>query len=298
MTQTFFDPILVWVTSLWWLVAAAAHSCIYVAVGNFLLYGYREHTYLYVFDEKDRALANLIQVVARYTKRLKLPKYRAFITLHLRRAGYRLDIDDNFFIAQQLLFSIIAFVITYFLFVLLLGFPFAVVPAVVALGFAFPLIKLVEQSGIRFRSFQKDLPFFIDYLGLALGAGLDFNQGLRIVVRDAPDSPLKSEFSRILRNMQLGMSREEALTEMEQRLSSPSLRLFIQTLVQAMKMGSDVVTTLTALSESLQTKRFQQAEESAGKISVKMMLPMLIFVLPATMIILLGPMLIQWMQTL
>ena len=65
-----------------------------------------------------------------------------------------------------------------------------------------------------------------------------------------------------------------------------------------MKMGSDVVTTLSVMSESLQSKRFLDAEEKAGKISIRMMVPLMVFVLPATMIILIGPLVLEWLGTM
>jgi tight adherence protein C len=76
-------------------------------------------------------------------------------------------------------------------------------------------------------------------------------------------------------------------------MENPNLKLFLQTLVQAMEMGTDVNQTLTALSDTFRTKRFQYAEEMAGKISVRMMVPMLLFILPAVMIMLIGPMILN-----
>jgi tight adherence protein C len=131
-----------------------------------------------------------------------------------------------------------------------------------------------------------------------MGAGLDFTQGLERVVDDAPKSPLTDEFKLVLRNMRLGMSRSDALLEMERRLQSPVLKLFVQTLVQAMALGTDVGHTLSVISESLTQRRFQVAEELAGKISVRVMIPMMLFVMPAVMIILLGPMVLSYLATI
>ena len=145
MSQHLLESWSVALLNSWWLIAAMAHSCIYIAIARLILYGYREHSYLYVFNEKHRALLNLIHVCARYTRKFPCPAYRSYIALYLRRAGYRLDIDDNFFIAQQLLFSFFALVVAYLLLVLLLGLPFAIVPAIVAVGFFFPLFKLIKH---------------------------------------------------------------------------------------------------------------------------------------------------------
>jgi tight adherence protein C len=74
------------------------------------------------------------------------------------------------------------------------------------------------------------------------------------------------------------------------------VRQFVQTLIQAMELGTDTVKTLRAMSEQLQQKRFQLAEEKAGKISVRMMIPMLCFVLPSVGIMLFGPMMLAYFK--
>ena len=76
-------------------------------------------------------------------------------------------------------------------------------------------------------------------------------------------------------------------------MQNPSLKLFLQTVIQAMELGTDVNQTLQALSDTFRAKRFVFAEEAAGKISVKMMLPMMLFILPAVMIMLIGPMVLN-----
>lgn len=77
-------------------------------------------------------------------------------------------------------------------------------------------------------------------------------------------------------------------------MNTPSLRLFLHTLVQGIEMGTDMLGTLQNLSQVFQTKKFQKAEEDAGKISVQMMIPMMVFVMPSVMIVLLGPLVLQY----
>jgi len=289
-----------WTAASWWLWHGLAHGLVFVVIGRLLIHGYREHSYLYQVSDRQRTFDTWIQVlvpwVERWTKG-RLERYRGFVAMNLSRAGTRLDWTPSHFIAGQIIYASVAAVVSWFFLTMLLGMSILIPLALLPIGFALPLVRLVDVATARFISVSRDLPFFIDYLGLAMGAGLDFNQGLSAVVADAPKTPLRDEFAVVLRNMKLGLTREESLMEMERRINSPSLKLFVQTLVQAMRMGSDVVQTLNIMSETIQGKRFQDAEEKAGKISVRMMIPMMVFVMPATMIILLGPMMLEWLRT-
>jgi tight adherence protein C len=275
-----------------WLLKGVANALVLLVFGRLFLFGWREHAYLYQLDDRERAFDTWIQALLPVVRRLGLPKYRRHVAQCLARAGNRRGWDTDHFLASQVLYGGVAALATWILCVMLLDW--SVVTVVLAGGMALilPYFKLSDLASVRFRSVNRDLPYFIDYLTLAMGAGLDFNQALARVIEDAPASPLGEEFAGALRNIRLGMSRSEALMEMERRLESPSLKLFVQTMVQAMALGSDVAVTLRVMAETLQQKRFQAAEELAGKISVRMMLPLMGFVLPAVMIILLGPMLV------
>ena len=276
-----------------WLISAVVNAIVIYLMARLILYGYREHSYLYQFEDRERALDNWIKVLLPLVRRAPLRRYRAMLTRDLHRSALRRSWDSSHFIAFQAVYGGAALVISYILFVVLLdqSFMWCVIAAVAAA--LFPLIKLNDVASRRFVSTRRDLPYFIDYLALAMGAGLDFSQALLTVVVDAPKSPLADEFAVVLRNTKLGMSRAEALLEMEQRMDSPQLKLFVQTMVQAMELGTDVVRTLVTMSETFQQKRFTMAEEMAGKISVRMMLPLMAFLMPAVMIILLGPMLLN-----
>jgi len=279
-----------------WLFAGVANALVLYVIARLLAFSYREHSYLYQLDDKSRAFDAWIEVLLPFVKRLKLTRYRAAVSLRLARSGARRNWDDNHFIASQLLTIAGVGVASFVLLGVVLGLPLYLPISVTAVAAIFPFIKLSDVASARFNACNRDLPFFIDYLGLAMGAGLDFNQALVTVIKDAPPSPLVAEFELVLRNMRLGMSRAEALLEMERRLDSPNLKLFVQTLVQGMELGTDVVQTLAAMSETMQQRRFQRAEEAAGKISVRMMIPMMCFVMPSVMIVLLGPMILTYVK--
>lgn len=282
-----------WFSNSYWIFSGIAHGLIILVIGRILIYGYKQHSYLYQFEDKSKTLDNWIKFLLPYVRKFHLHKYRMFIAKNLGRAGNAQNWDSDHFIASQLIYGGAAFFISYIFFGILLDLSFFITIVFTILAISLPVLKLHDVASKRFMSCNKDLPYFIDYLTLAMGAGLDFNHGLSAVVEDASDSPLAQEFGVVLRNMKLGMTKEEALLDMESKMDSPALKLFVQTIVQAIKLGTDVVQTLIVMSETLQQKRFQAAEEMAGKISVRMMIPLMCFVLPSVMIILLGPMILS-----
>lgn len=263
-----------------------------------LLLTYREHTYLYNAGSKSVLYSRWIEFLSPWFKIFKLKRYRSFLNLHMSRANFRKDYDTNHFIASQMIPAFITTACSYLLLVVILNMSIAFVLVLAALAFAIPAIRLHDISARRFKSCNRDLPFFIDYMALAMGAGLDFNKSLDRIIEDAPKSPLSDEFRNIQRNLRLGMSRADALLELENRMQSPVIKLFVQTMVQALEMGTDVGQTLSVISETLSQKRFQIAEEMAGKISVRMMVPMMLFVMPSVLIVLLGPMILSYLQTM
>lgn len=279
-----------------WLLAGIANALVLYVIARLLAFSYREHSYLYQFDDRTRSFDAWIEIILPHVRRLNLLRYRKSVSQRLSRAGVRRNWDANHFIASQILLGVAAALASFVLLGMVLSLPFYVPASVTMIAAIFPFIKVSDLATTRFNAVNRDLPYFIDYLGLAMGAGLDFTQAVQTVVSDAPKSPLVGEFEIVLRNMRLGMSRAEALLEMERRLDSPSLKLFVQTLVQGMELGTDVVQTLAAMSEMMQQRRFQRAEEMAGKISVRMMIPMMCFVMPSVMIVLLGPMILTYVK--
>jgi tight adherence protein C len=276
-----------------WILDGLASGFVIYVVANLVLYGYREHRYLYQFEDQKRTIQAWIKFLRPIALSFQSKRYQDWIKLRKSQAAFMPEWDVYDFIAYQILLGLTSGVVSFISFVTLLGGTVAIAIAIGLAGFVYPLISISDAGAKRQRSCFKDLPFFIDYLCLAMGAGLDFSQALATVLEDAPKTPLSKEFSLALKNMRLGMTRSEALIAMDHRMENPNLKLFLQTMVQAMELGTDVNQTLTALSDTFRAKRFQYAEEMAGKISVRMMIPMLFFILPAVMIMLIGPMILN-----
>jgi tight adherence protein C len=108
------------------------------------------------------------------------------------------------------------------------------------------------------------------------------------VVKNVP-GPLSEEIARMLQEMQIGVSRTEALRHVNDRTEVPELDGFVLSMIQADKYGVGVAKVLRAQSTELRQKRRQRAEEVAQKVPLKLLFPMIFMVLPALFIVILGP---------
>ncbi len=99
------------------------------------------------------------------------------------------------------------------------------------------------------------------------------------------------------KDLRTGMPRDVALRNMSDRNKVEDLRIFIGALILADRLGTSIADTLRAQSDSLRTRIRQKAEEQAAKASIKMLLPLVLFILPALIIVLMGPGLIAVYRT-
>lgn len=255
---------------------------------------YRSHGYLFQVGFSKRNLQNWIELTTPLASSIPWRRYRRYLAAILPQAGLSRHWDATKFIALQLVIALMVVALGYVMLCLLLGMPLLFLPGVVILCAGFPLLKIMELAKSRLHSCKRDLSYFLDYLALAISSGMEFSQALAEISQAAPESPLKDEFRQMDRELRLGKTKREALENLEGRLPAPEIRVFVQNLIQGLQMGTDMANTLTTISQSFNAKRFQRAEEEAGKISVRMMLPMLIFILPVVLLIIVGPMMLSF----
>jgi tight adherence protein C len=139
---------------------------------------------------------------------------------------------------------------------------------------------------------RKQLADVMDLLTISVEAGLGFDAALAQVVKNVP-GPLAEEMSRLLQEIQIGVSRADAFRHLGQRTTVQELEGFVLSMIQADLFGVSIANVLRAQSKELRLKRRQRAEELAQKIPVKLLFPMIFMVLPALFIIVLGPGAIQ-----
>jgi tight adherence protein C len=187
-----------------------------------------------------------------------------------------------------------------FLYLLGMGWPFyRVVLAtglLAAFGYVLPNVLLYNAGEKREKLMRNALPDAMDLLTISVEAGLGFDAAVSRVAKNG-DGPLNQEFARLLQEMQLGVGRTAAMRAMAERTSLPDLKSFCSAMVQADSLGIPIARVLRIQSQEMRTKRRQRAEEKAQQVPVRIMIPLVLFILPCLFIVIMGPAGIQMAET-
>ena len=159
-------------------------------------------------------------------------------------------------------------------------------------GWVIPDVALRDRATRRRRQLARALPDVMDLLSVAVEAGLGLDGAVQKVTEKFP-APVSTEFRQYLKELRLGVGREEALRSLADRVELPELRSFAAAVIQADRLGVSLARVLRVQAEQLRFQRKQRAEEQAMKTPIKMLLPLVLFIFPTLFIVLLGPALIQ-----
>lgn len=172
--------------------------------------------------------------------------------------------------------------------------------APIGLGFYLPNFILKSQIQSRQKKINEGLPDALDLLVVCVEAGLGLNAAMKRVAEDCQvNNPvLSQEFLLVNLEIMAGLDREQALRNLAERTGVEDLSNLCAILIQAEKFGTSIATALRVQSDSLRTKRRQRLEEKAAQTPVKLIFPLLLFIFPALMVVILGPAVIQVMETL
>jgi tight adherence protein C len=151
-----------------------------------------------------------------------------------------------------------------------------------------PNVWLNRKLQDRRDEILRDLPDTLDLLAISVEAGVGFEGALGIVCEHF-HSPLADEFSRTLKEMELGLPRREALQNLKRRTEVPELSNFVLALTQADALGMPIGRVLKTQAGEMRLKRRQWAREKAGKLPVKIMFPLVLFIFPPLFVVVLGP---------
>ena len=157
-----------------------------------------------------------------------------------------------------------------------------------AMGWMLPSARLKRAIRTRSEAIFKDLPDIIDMLAIAVEAGSGFEAALSIVCENF-DSPLTEELSIALREMELGMPRRQALQELRSRADLDVVRTFVLALLQADALGIPIGRVLKGQANEVRSKRRAWAREKAAKLPVKILFPLVLFIFPPILALVLGP---------
>ena len=155
-------------------------------------------------------------------------------------------------------------------------------------GALVPSVIVKRKGTERSTAIFKDLPDSLDLLAISVEAGVGFEAALDVVCSNF-DSPLADEFRRTLQEMELGLGRREALSNLRARTDVPELSTFIMALTQADSLGMPIGRVLHTQALELRSRRRQWAREKAAKLPVKILFPLTVFIFPAVLVVILGP---------
>ena len=153
---------------------------------------------------------------------------------------------------------------------------------------------------MRQHHLRRGLPDALDLLVICVESGLGLDQALMKVAQELriAHRDLSDELQLVNLEMRIGKSRIDALRELARRTGLEDIKSLVAMLVQTDRFGTSVAQSLRIFSDDLRIKRRQRAEEMSAKTTVKMVPPLVFFIFPALMVVILGPAVISMLRQL
>jgi tight adherence protein C len=216
----------------------------------------------------------------------------------LIQAGFRRPEAAQAFAAAKVV-TIIAIVGLVYITGLYQNSPFVMLRAAGALGYILPDIWLGRKMKSRQTTLRLALPDALDLLVICMEAGLGIDQALLYVSQELRNAhpEICDEFDLVNAEMHVGKTRVEALRSFAKRTGVDDIQALVSTLIQTDRFGTSVAQSLRVHSDELRTRRRQRAEEMAAKTTIKMIIPLVLFIFPALFVVLLGPAVLKMMHT-
>jgi tight adherence protein C len=253
------------------------------------------------YDSRKRSadvilVAKSNQILFGFVKRALPLGYREWLIKKVRAAGHhgREALDQT--LNQKALYASVGLVLGGLMFTrgLETGATFSLL--LITVGFFVPDILLINTAQKRELEIDKHLPDAIDLLLLCVDSGLTFEQAASRVSLGM-DGPLAEEFGALIGEMQLGRSRSEALNFLMLRSKSVGLNKLLAALMQVDRLGIPLSAVLQEQARDMRARRRDGARETAQKVSVKILMPLMFCFLPAVLIIMIGPAILGLMQS-
>ncbi len=238
----------------------------------------------------ERAVAPLLEGLGRGVLRFTPTGWVAKKQHKLVLAGWSERFDGNSWAAIRILAIAASFIV----WVLLQGFASSSMTRLLMLGLFLmigvfgPEARLNGAIGKRRKEMEKQLPDVIDLLVISVEAGLGFDAALGRVIQNVPGE-LSREFQRTLQETRVGVSRTDALRNLMSRTDVDDLNTFVLSLIQADQFGVSIARVLRVQAEEMRIRRRQRAQEKAFAAPVKLVFPLMFFILPALFIVIMGP---------
>jgi tight adherence protein C len=254
-------------------------------------------------DQPDKSSSPIInmsrplvhQLTLKYAKRIQRENFRKNIEFKILTGGLENELNTDEFIGLKILWGIVFPIFLAIInFSLTLGYPWPVFVIAIPFGWMIPDMHANKQKSLRYNAIVVDLPFFVDLLALSSQAGSDFMSALQKISDAAESSLLAKEFDKVIRDTRLGSTREQALKSMAHRLDIPEVTSFVNVLTDADSTGASIGEVLKEQSEQMRLERFVRAEKAGARASQAILIPMMIFIIPAVFIMVFAPVGLQF----
>lgn len=239
------------------------------------------------------------QFTLQHAIRFKNPSYRKRIKRNIQTAGLSKELNEDEFIGLQILWgALFPLFVGILNFSLEMGFSYIFILLMVPVGIYLPIMHCNAEKKKRELSVRSDMPFFIDLLALSVEAGLEFFSAIQKLVdkSQGTNSVLAAEFANVLNDINLGASKTQALKEMSERLDMSEITSFVAVLIDANQTGAEIGQVLKDQSEQMRLERFVRAEKAGARASQAILIPLMVFIVPAVFIMVFGPVAISFMS--
>jgi tight adherence protein C len=164
-------------------------------------------------------------------------------------------------------------------------------------GWQGPLLLVRRRARYRLEEIDYQMPELIDVLVTTVEGGVGFSGSLQMAAQRM-HGPLGEELRLTLQEQDMGLSTDEALQHLVERVDTPSVRTFVRAIVQGEQLGVSIGKIMRDLATEMRKTRRQKAEERAQKAPTKMLFPLVFLIFPAMFVVLLGPAIIAIFHTL
>ena len=239
----------------------------------------------------ERVLIPARKYIAERMLRFTPKAIHDYIDHHLVLAGHKGKGQVGTFVFKMLVMGVIFGLIMFYLMftgdkAFVQKVMFVAMGAVV--GLLLPVLALRSETRKRQDLIKRQMPEMLDLLCVSVEAGLSFDAALRKIV-ERMNGPLIDECRKMLDDVRMGVTRREAMQGIAARCEVQEVSLFVTSVLQAERLGSNMSNTLATQAEDVRERHRQYIKAMALKAPVKIVLPLVGFILPAIFIVALGP---------
>ena len=282
-------------------ISSAFYAFMYFAFSRNPVKGRLEHI-TGIHEHKERIstrfsfFTNIIKYLGRFSSPKEEEEERLSGTrMALSRAGYRGENAHVLFFGTKTFLTVFFLIIAWVLFSCFADFTnvqtMLYVLLAAAAGFYLPILWIRWKAGKRTELVRNGFPDMLDLLVVCMGAGQALDAALGRVGKEInlTNSVLGEEFRLLNLEIRAGKSRKEALRNLADRTGLDDISSLVTLINQSEELGVSIVQTLRVHSDSMRTKRQMRAETIAARIPVKLTIPLMLFIFPCLMVVVIGP---------